>query len=256
MNESLPQLPAPHVALIALNRPAAANRIQPDDLVELQRLLDACEADDAVHALILTGTGRYFSAGFDLRALTAAGDAAIDGPSAEGAFEAVADRLENSRLVTVAAVNGPVHGGATDLALACDFRVGARTAQLQMPAARFGLPLYADALQRYVGRLGLNHAKRLILLAEKVDAPELLAIGFLTELVDDGEVLERALAIATAAAAMPPAPLAAMKRALNAAARGEATAARHREALRSAWDAAAIAQRIGAIRSERKAPRA
>lgn len=258
MTESLPRLsrPSSHVALIALNRPAAANRIQPEDLDELTRLLDVCEADDAVHALVLTGTGRHFSAGFDLRVLEANVDTAVSARSADSAFEAVADRIENSRLVTVAAINGPVLGGATDMALACDFRVGSAAAQLQMPAARFGLPLYAGALQRYVTRLGLDHAKRLIFLAEKIDAAEMLAIGFLTEQVDDDRVLERSLVLATAAAAMPPAPLGAMKQALNAAARGEGTASRHREALRGAWDAAAIARRIGAIRSGRKAPRA
>ena len=256
MIESIPRLshPAEHVVLVEFNRPAAANRIQPEDLDELLRLLDACEADATIRALVLTGNGPCFSAGVDLRALAADLTAADGRPRGDSAFEVVADRLEHTRLAVVAAINGPVLGGATDLALACDLRIGSKTARMQMPAAQFGLPLYAGALQRYVSRLGLNHAKRLVFMAENIDAAEMLSIGFLTELVDEGKVRSRALAVATVVAAMPPGPLAAMKHVLNAAALSVGTDAKQRDVLRAAFDGPAIAQRIARIRSLR-APR-
>ncbi|WP_158590538.1 enoyl-CoA hydratase/isomerase family protein [Noviherbaspirillum cavernae] len=252
--ESTPVLsrPAEHVAFIELNRPANANRIQPDDLAELERLLDQCEVDEQVHVLILTGRGKYFSAGYDLRAL--ASGVGVNQRSHEGddsAFEHVANRLESTRLITIAAINGPVIGGATDFALACDLRLGEESAYMLMPAARFGLPLYAGALQRYVSRLGLSHAKRLVFMAEKVPATDMLATGFLHEILPADALLARALAVGVDIAAMPSRPLAAMKQVLNAAAYGQGTAPDQRAALLAAYDGPAIAERAMAAQRQR-----
>ena len=240
--------PRPHVALIELNRPEAANRIQPEDLARLLEHLGAVDGDADVHALVLASRGTHFCTGYDLRALVAdlsTGDASARG---ESAFEAVADRLAALRVVTVVAIQGAVMGGATDLALACDLRLGTPEAELQMPAARFGLPLYASALQRYVGRLGIDQAKRLVLLAERIDAAEMRRIGFLHELVPATALRERALEVAATAAAMPPGPLAAMKQVLDAAAAGEGTGAAQRRALAAAYDPRRIAATIAALR--------
>jgi len=240
--------PLPHVALIELQRPDAANRLQGEDLASLDAHLEAVAADPAVHALVLASQGPHFCTGYDLRALVAdlsTGDSSARG---ESAFEAVADRLSAMRVVTVVGIQGAVMGGATDLALACDLRIGTNEAELQMPAARFGLPLYASALQRYVSRLGIDVAKRLVLLAEKIDAAEMRRIGFLNELVPAEVLRRRALDLAATAAAMPPEPLAAMKQVLNAAAVGEGTAAAQRQALAAAYQPQKIAAAIAALR--------
>lgn len=254
--DALPSLarPLPNVAVIELNRPDAANRLQPDDLAALAGHLDAVDRDADIHALVLASRGPHFCAGYDLRALVAdlaTGDASARG---ESAFEAVADKLAAIRVVTVAAIQGAVMGGATDLALACDVRVGTAAAELQMPAARFGLPLYASALERYVSRLGLDQAKRLVLLAEKIDAEEMRRIGFLHELLPPERLRERALAIAATAAAMPPGALAAMKRVLNAAAHGQGSAAAQKQALVAAYDPRRIAATIATLRGRRDDP--
>jgi enoyl-CoA hydratase len=252
-DEAPPSLtrPQPHVALLELNRPAAANRLQPDDLATLLEHLDAVERDADVHALVLASRGPHFCTGYDLRSLVgdlATGDASARG---ESAFEAVAERLAALRVVTVVAIHGAVMGGATDLALACDLRIGTSEAALQMPAARFGLPLYASALERYVTRLGLDQAKRLVLLAEKIDAAEMRRIGFLHEIVPAAGVRERAFEIAATAAAFPPAPLAAMKQVLNAAAVGQGTAVAQTQALARAYEPRRIAATIAALRGPR-----
>lgn len=251
--ESSPVLsrPMPHVALIELNRATAANRIQPEDLVALESQLEQCESDGEVHALVLTAKGTHFSAGYDLRALSAD---ASDGPArgADSPFERFADRLENTRLIVIAAINGPVIGGATDIALACDLRIGTDRAYMLMPAARFGLPLYAGALQRYVTRLGLNQAKRLVFMAHKVDAAEMLATGFLSELTDEVDLRSRALAIASVIAAMPTGPMAAMKQCLNASALGVGMTQLQRDALQAAYDGPRIAERIAAAQVARR----
>lgn len=253
--ESIPVLsrPAAGVALIELNRPANANRIQPEDLDALERQLDECEQDDAVHALVLAANGTHFSAGFDLRALAASAVSGERKVEENGsAFERFANRLENTRLIVITAINGPVIGGSTDIALACDLRIGTDKAYMLMPAARFGLPLYAGALQRYVTRLGLNQAKRLVLLAQKVEAAEMLAIGFLNEIMPEADLRCRALAIAGCIAAMPAKPLAAMKQVLNASALSSGTTQEHRAALLAAFDGPAIAARIAAAQSTRR----
>jgi enoyl-CoA hydratase len=244
--------PLPRVALIELHRPAAANRLQLDDLASLREHLEAVEGDREVHALVLASGGPHFCTGYDLRALVAdlgSGDSSARG---ESAFEEVAERLAAIRVVTVVAIQGAVMGGATDLALACDLRIGSAEAELQMPAARFGLPLYAGALQRYVDRLGIDQAKRLVLLAERIDAAEMRRIGFLHELVPAEGLRRRALDLAVTAAAMPPEPLAAMKRVLNAAALGQGTAAAQRQALADAYDPRRIAATIAALRERRE----
>lgn len=253
--ETIPVLtrPVECVALIELNRPNSANRIQPEDLEALGRLLDECERDEEVHVLVLAARGTYFSAGFDLRALSASASSKPQQTAQEdSAFERFADRLENTRLIVIAAVNGPVIGGATDIALACDLRVGADTAYMLMPAARFGLPLYAGALQRYVTRLGLNQAKRLVFQAQKVEAAEMLAIGFLGEVVSAQDLRRRALEIAQGVAAMPARPLAAMKQVLNASALSRGTAQAQRDALQAAFDGPAIAARIAQAQTSRR----
>jgi enoyl-CoA hydratase/carnithine racemase len=256
MPDSLPSLgrPLAHVALIELNRPEAANRLQPEDLTSLLAHLDAVHADRDVHAVVLASGGPHFCAGYDLRALVAdlaSGDASARG---ENAFEAVAERLATIRPVSIVAIQGAVMGGATDLALACDLRIGAPAAQLQMPAARFGLPLYASALERYVTRLGLDHAKRLVFLAETIDAAEMLRIGFVHELASAEALRERALELAAHVASMPPAPLAAMKQALNAAAIGQGSAPAQRAALAAAYDPRRIAATIAELRSRPSDP--
>ena len=174
-------LAASGVATITLRRPRHLNRLQREDLATLQDLFKQVARDKALRVLVLTGTGRVFSAGFDLGALAQPGDGASADPEL---FAHTVDQLQALPLPTIARLNGSVYGGATDLALACDFRVGVAGMELRMPAARLGLHYYASGLQRYVSRLGLGAAKRLFLLAEAVPAEELLRIGYLDALVN------------------------------------------------------------------------
>jgi enoyl-CoA hydratase/carnithine racemase len=205
-----------HRATIRLNRPEVHNRIEPADIRELMRLLDAADAERDLRVLVLTGSGRSFSSGFYIQAIGADRDDTTLG------FDALTDRMERVRLPTIAALNGGVYGGSTDLALACDFRIGVTGMAMFMPAARLGLHYYPGGMQRYVSRLGVDTAKRLFLLGERLEAEELLRVGFLTELVAP-ERLEAAVAAkAEALAANAPLAVQGMKKALNDIARGDA----------------------------------
>ena len=179
-----------------------------------------------MRVLVLTGSGRAFCAGFHLGELEESESSASDDPQL---FEHTVDALEALPLPTIARLNGGVFGGATDLALACDFRVGVQGMALRMPAARLGLHYYPSGLRRYVSRLGLAAAKRLFLLAETVPADELLRIGYLDALVPAARLDAEVDALADALAAGAPLALRGMKQSLNDIARGEFDLPRLRE---------------------------
>src|ERR1700726_5101587 len=170
-------------ATIRLNRPRHLNRLQVDDLEALMKLFDRVETDPAVRVLVLTGTGRAFSAGYDLNSVAERATSAVEQNSAGSAFEVVVNRLEDLGVPTICRLNGGVYGGSTDLALACDFRIGVDSCEMFMPAARLGLHYYKRGVRRYVSRLGLDNAKKLFLTAEKIGAAEMLRIGYLTTMV-------------------------------------------------------------------------
>src|SRR3979490_131229 len=148
-------------ATIRLNRPKHLNRLQPDDLDALLELFDRLEADPAIRVLVLTGTGRAFSAGYDLGSIAERAASTPAEQIAGSAFEVVANRLEDLSMPTVCRLNGGVYGGSTDLALACDFRIGVDTAEMFMPAARLGLHYYTGGIKRYVSRLRADKARKL-----------------------------------------------------------------------------------------------
>jgi len=110
-------------AVVRLNRPREHNRLEPSDLVALQETFARIDTDPSIRVLVLTGSGKSFSSGFHIGALADRLAGKIeDGHRDE--FERTVDRLEALRIPTIAALNGSVYGGATDLALACDFRIG------------------------------------------------------------------------------------------------------------------------------------
>ncbi len=205
-------------ATVRLNRPAQHNRIEPDDLRTLMDHFAAAAADESVRVLVLTGTGRTFCAGYDIGAL-ARGRVPVGGADSPPLFGDVVDRLEDLPLPTIAALNGGVFGGGTDLGLACDFRIGVEGARMFMPAARLGLQYYTTGQRRYVERLGLAAAKRLFLAGDTLHAEAMRDVGYLDEIVPadglDGRVDELAAQLAVGS----PRAIVGMKRTLNAIAR-------------------------------------
>src|SRR4051812_42691651 len=225
-------------ATIRLNRPKHLNRLQAEDLGELVKLFDRVEADPAIRVLVLTGTGRAFSAGYDLNSVAERAVSANEQQSAGSAFEVVVNRLEDLGVPTICRLNGGVYGGATDLALACDFRIGVDSCEMFMPAARLGLHYYTSGIKRYVSRLGADNAKRLFLTAEKNGAAEMLRIGYLTAMVPAGALDQEVDRLVGILAGNAPLAMRGMKRTINEFARGgldeQAADRRHRDSMESA----------------------
>jgi enoyl-CoA hydratase/carnithine racemase len=223
-------------ATIRLNRPRQLNKITPEDITALMEALEAIEKDDAVRVVVLTGTGRAFSGGYDLGDIAARQQQPAQQTSSRVSFEDLANRIEDFPLPTICRVNGGVYGGSTDLALACDFRIGIEACEMLMPAARLGLHYYPRGIRRYVSRLGVGAAKKLFLTAQKINAAEMLRIGYLDATVPADELDASVDALAAALAANAPTAIRGMKRAINEIARGsfdeDAARARHLESAR------------------------
>jgi len=221
------------VATITMRRPTVANRLEVEDLELMRAQIDEVNAAPEVLVLRLRGEGRHFCSGFNIRRVGHAGDAGDAGGaggsiSAGERFEALAEALEHARPVTVAAIQGGVYGGATDLALACDFRVGAPGCEMSVPAAKLGILFYRGGLERYVSRLGLRTAKRLLLTAEKLSAGEMLACGFLDRLAGSPAEFDPLLdALTGTLTGMAPLALLGMKKHLNRIANGHLDADAH-----------------------------
>lgn len=210
------------VATVTLRRPERANRLELDDLAALHEHVHTLSRSSPARVLVLRGEGRHFCSGFHIDA--------VPGVDAPALFDALCTAWEALPQVTLAVLHGGAWGGATDLALACDFRLGSRSTQMAIPAARLGLHYHAGGLQRLVSRLGLGPAKRLLLAGQTLNAEAMLAAHFLDELHADTEALDAAVAEwQDNLARLAPLALAGMKRHLNHWARGH-------------WDADAFAQ--------------
>src|SRR5258708_2848423 len=196
------------VCTIRLDREEQHNRIDPADLDALRATLLDIANDSSVIALVVTGTGTTsFSSGYTLSALA--------NGEMDGSFEAFLNGLEALPMTTICALNGSVYGGATDLALCCDIRIGVEGSRMFMPAARIGLHYYPDGMRRYVRELGLMHAKRLFLTGMTIDAADMLRIGFLTELAPADKLAERTALYIDALKTCEPGVVRSMKRQLQ-----------------------------------------
>jgi enoyl-CoA hydratase/carnithine racemase len=159
-------------------------RLNPIGSLALQELAEAAAWFDEAGAavVVVTGAGRAFSAGFDLRELTAPAPGARPGSTPElGA--AMAEAVASMRAVTVASVRGPCVGGGRVLALCCDLRVAAADAWFSLPEAELGIPLAWSGVPRLVRELGPAVATDLILTCRRVPADEALALRLVNRVV-------------------------------------------------------------------------
>ena len=194
-----------HIARITLDRPEHHNALQAIDVAAFMTALDQVEANGAVRALIVTGSGdSTFCSGASLHQMES-------GEMNGEIFEALTDRLAGARPATICGLNGSVYGGGAELALSCDFRIGVSGSRLSVTAAKLGICYPLGGVRRYVQRLGIGATNRILLAAEQFDADEMLRTGFLTDLVAP-EALESAIAgLAERIAGLAPLAVQAMK---------------------------------------------
>ncbi len=186
------------VRTITLNRPAAFNSF---DLAMKAALLDAlaaATADPDVRAVVITGAGRAFCAGQDLKehlALVAAGDPRVATTVAEF-YNVLVTLVTGMPKPVIAAVNGAAAGAGAGLAYACDLRLAGRGATFSLAFAGVGLSADTGASFTLPRLVGQGRASRMMLLGEKVDADEALRIGMVDEVLPDEQLADRAAALA------------------------------------------------------------
>jgi 2-(1,2-epoxy-1,2-dihydrophenyl)acetyl-CoA isomerase len=204
------------VATVTLNRPDAMNSLSVELKEALLEALRTVSADPAVRAVVLTGAGRAFCVGQDLREHAALLEADDPAPlrTVKEHYNPIALALAELPKPAVAAVNGVAAGAGASLTFACDFRIAAASASFLLAFAGVGLGLDTGASWTLPRLIGSARATALALLAEPVGAEAALEMGLVNAVVDDERVLTAAQTLALRLAAGPSAAYAAIKRAI------------------------------------------
>ncbi len=187
------------VGILTVNRPKALNALNTPLLEELHQFLTGDIHAEQIRALVLTGAGKAFMAGADIKEMISMDAAAHEAFCELG--HAVTRALETLEMVTIAAVNGFAFGGGTELALACDFIYAATGAKLALPEVKLGLIPGFGGTQRLARAVGARRAKELIMTGQAVDADEAMRIGLVNKVVEPGALLDEAVATAELALA-------------------------------------------------------
>jgi enoyl-CoA hydratase len=197
------------VLLITLNRPDQRNAFNAAQANGVAAAMDELDGDDELRIGILTGAGKGFSAGMDLKAFVA-GESAWAG---DRGFAGIVQRPSHKPLI--AAVEGFAVAGGLEVALACDLIVSGRSAKLGIPEVKRSLVAAGGALLRLPARIGHGPAMELALTGDLIDAERAHAIGLVDRLADDGAALDAALELAARIAVNAPLALVATKEILE-----------------------------------------
>jgi enoyl-CoA hydratase len=203
------------VVALTLNRPDKLNAIDSPMLDALDGILADLEADTEVRAVVLTGAGRAFSAGADIKEWTAL-DPLTFSRVWGGRGHVLFDRLAALRPPVLAAINGIAFGGGLELALCADIRIASTAARLGLPEVTIGTVPGWGGPQRLPRLIGAGRAKQMIFSGQPVDAARAEAWGLVSEVVEPEQLLERAQDLARTIAANAPLAVQAAKRVVDA----------------------------------------
>ena len=177
------------VGLITLNRPKALNALNSELLDELVGVLEAWDADDAVRAIVLTGSERAFAAGADIREMAPRSYMEM---FKANFFAAAADRIAAVRKPIIAAVAGYALGGGCELAMLCDFIIAADTAKFGQPEINLGVMPGIGGTQRLTRLVGKSKAMEMCLTGRNMGAEEAERAGLVSRVVPAGDLLHEA----------------------------------------------------------------
>ncbi len=176
-----------HIMTVRLNRPDRLNALHPPANAELGEVFDDFAADDDMWVAIITGEGRGFSAGNDLRYQAEGGERV---PTPKG-FAGLTSRFDLTKPV-IAAVNGVSMGGGFEIALACDLIIASDKAVFALPEPKVGLAALAGGLNRLPRQIGAKRALGMILTGRHVAAEEGMQLGFVNAVVPHDELMNEA----------------------------------------------------------------
>jgi len=203
----------PPLAWIVLNRPERLNAINIDMLKELNMLLDTLEEDERIRVIILTGSGRAFSAGADVTGFM--GVTPVKAAIFSRKFQEVLNKIEYYTKPIIIAINGYALGGGLEMSMSGDIRIASETAQLGQPEINLGFIPGAGGTQRLPRIVGKSKAKEIIFTGDMIPASEALKIRLVDALVPPEKLEEPARRLALKIAEKPPLALMAAKYAVN-----------------------------------------
>jgi enoyl-CoA hydratase/carnithine racemase len=198
------------IAVLTLNRPDRANTINGALISKLQAGALSAANDPEVRVLVITGAGKHFCGGADLRDPSrkpgAARPVALPGPALA---------LDWVPKPVIAAINGACMGGGCEIALSCDFRYLARSAKIGLTEIRFGALPAGGGTARTPRLIGLSNAKRLIMIGEPVESDEAKRIGLVDEVFDDADLMPKVFELADVLCSRAPYAMRTAKQILN-----------------------------------------
>ncbi len=177
------------VGLITLNRPQAMNALNAQLISELNQVLDACEADEGIGAMVLTGSEKAFAAGADIKEMKDKNFSDI----VISDFIAPWERLSRCRKPVIAAVSGFALGGGCEMAMMCDFIIASETARFGQPEIMLGVIPGAGGTQRLTRFAGKSKAMDLCLTGRHMDAAEAERCGLVSRAVPAADLLAEAM---------------------------------------------------------------
>ncbi|MDR3500770.1 MAG: enoyl-CoA hydratase [Parvibaculum sp.] len=187
------------VGLVTLNRPEALNALNKALMDELTLALDAFEADDAIHAVVLTGSQKAFAAGADIKEMQPKSYMDV---YREDFITANWERVTRCRKPVIAAVAGYALGGGCELAMMCDFIICGDNAKFGQPEIKLGVMPGAGGTQRLTRFVGKSKAMEMCLTGRMMDAAEAERSGLVSRVVPVADLLDEALKVAGQVAAM------------------------------------------------------
>jgi enoyl-CoA hydratase len=206
---------AGRIVTVTLRRPQVKNAINKAMVKELHDAFDKLRTDDEVGCVILTGQGDDFAAGADIAELRER-----KAPEAMAAINSnLFAKIEANPAPVIAAIKGYALGGGCELSLACDIRIGGKSAKMGQPEVNLGIIPAAGGTQRLPRIVGLGRAKELILTGLIIDADECYRIGLLNRVVEDSALMAEANKLAETICKKGPLAIRAAKQALNQSAR-------------------------------------
>ena len=176
-----------HILTVTINRPERLNALHPPGNAELGEVFDDFASNDDLWVAIITGAGRGFSAGNDLRHQAEGGERV---PTPRG-FGGLSSRWDLTKPV-IAAVNGVAMGGGFEIALSCDLIIASDQALFALPEPKVGLAALAGGLQRLPRQIGVKRALGMILTGRHVPAAEGKDLGFVNEVVPHDQLMDEA----------------------------------------------------------------
>ncbi|MGB0630426.1 MAG: enoyl-CoA hydratase [Alphaproteobacteria bacterium] len=186
-----------NVGLITLNRPQALNALSSPLMAELTEALDAFEADNAIGAMVLTGSEKAFAAGADIKEMQ---NKTWSEAYREDFITAGWERLTRCRKPVIAAVAGFALGGGCEVAMMCDFILAADSAKFGQPEVNLGIPPGAGGTQRLTRFVGKSKAMEMCLTGRFMDADEAERSGLVSRVVPADELIDEAVKTAQAIA--------------------------------------------------------